>query len=83
MAFKYPGVTERRLDNTLDHPELEKAYPQFSGDPMRIGKGAGEGGFYDQNNRIDVLPDTPAAAKPIALHEIQHRIQKRRVCRRR
>lgn len=69
-----PGqVTD--LQNLISHPELFKIYPELK--EMTVTTRSGKGGTYFPNTKEIVVGTdyTPAEARGVLLHEIQHAIQ--------
>ena len=68
--------TQGRLYQDFEHPEFRAAYPDSEKITQRIGYGRGTGVYWDDRDHLEVAARNPAEAKSIALHELQHRVQR-------
>jgi hypothetical protein len=68
--------TERPAAELFEHPYFYAAYPEAKRDLMTIERGGGTGEFIDKGGRIKVEPRTVPEGNSIALHELQHRVQR-------
>lgn len=77
---RLPG-TSARAENTLEHPELYRAYENIGLTPMDVkfpSEGPFGGQYYSEPREgIKVQAPDTEAAREIALHELQHAIQQR------
>jgi hypothetical protein len=75
--YKQPGIENRTLGLTLDHPELYKAYPELQQVPVQgTGLNLGLLGAYDEEaKKMFLAGGFPENVKSTALHEAQHAIQ--------
>ena len=75
--YKQPGIPNRTLGLTLDHPELYKAYPELQSIPVQgTGLNVGLLGSYDEEaKKMFLAGGFPENVRSTALHEAQHAIQ--------
>lgn len=60
----------------LWHPDLYAAYPEMRGLQATVQRGPAGGRYYPLEG-VDVSANTPAQARSVTLHELQHDIQQR------
>jgi hypothetical protein len=70
------GRSSSTLGGFVDHPQLYAAYPEIPYSGATLERGRGSGAYHPQNDKVELSPRNVPEGKSIALHEMQHRVQR-------